>query len=128
MTSTARMERLFHISITIRNYAKNKKDLGLQLELLKRICQKNNCTLMPCDYLQEDYLSSSLPLGINKIQVSREMHTSGIAIFCSVYHTGTLSDWRYILRFEHRIRQHDHGKQKQTEKSKWSNLRHTGFR
>ena len=74
-------ERLFHISITIRNYARNKKDLGLQLELLKRICQKNNCTLMPCDYLQEDYLSSSLPLGVNKIQVSREMHTSGIAIF-----------------------------------------------
>lgn len=74
-------ERLFHISITLRNYAKNKKDLGLQLELLKRICQKNNCTLMPCEYLQEDYLSSSLPLGINKIQVSREMHTSGIAIF-----------------------------------------------
>ena len=36
-------ERLFHISITIRNYARNKKDLGLQLELLKRICQKNNC-------------------------------------------------------------------------------------
>ena len=74
-------ERLFHISITIRNYARNKKDLGLQLELLKRICQKNNCTLMPCDYLQEHYLSSSLPLGVNKIQVSREMHTSGIAIF-----------------------------------------------
>ncbi len=74
-------ERLFHISITIRSYAKSKKDLGLQLELLKRICQKNNCTLMPCDYLQEDYLSSSLPLGVNRIQVTREMHTSGIAIF-----------------------------------------------
>lgn len=36
---------------------------------------------MPCDYLQEDYLSSSLPLGVNRIQVTREMHTSGIAIF-----------------------------------------------
>ena len=78
---SSKNERLFHISITIRNYARNKKDLGLQLELLKRICQKNNCTLMPCDYLQEDYLSSSLPLGVNRIQVSREMHTSGIAIF-----------------------------------------------
>ncbi|MCD7891073.1 MAG: ATP-binding protein [Ruminococcus sp.] len=74
-------ERLFHISITIRSYAKSKKDLGLQLELLKRICQKNNCTLMPCDYLQENYLSSSLPLGVNRIQVTREMHTLGIAIF-----------------------------------------------
>jgi type IV secretory pathway VirB4 component len=74
-------ERLFHINISIRNYARNKKDLKLQLELLKRICQKNNCTLMNCDYLQEDYLTSTLPLGVNRILVSREMHTSGVAIF-----------------------------------------------
>ena len=74
-------ERLFHINISIRNYARNKKDLKLQLELLKRICQKNNCTLMSCDYLQEDYLTSTLPLGVNNILVSREMHTSGVAIF-----------------------------------------------
>lgn len=74
-------ERLFHINISIRNYARNKKDLKLQLELLKRICQKNNCTLMSCDYLQEDYLTSTLPLEVNNILVSREMHTSGVAIF-----------------------------------------------
>lgn len=74
-------ERLFHINISIRNYARNKKDLKLQLELLKRICQKNNCALMSCDYLQEDYLTSTLPLGVNNILVSREMHTSGVAIF-----------------------------------------------
>jgi type IV secretory pathway VirB4 component len=55
--------------------------LKLQLELLKRICQKNNCTLMNCDYLQEDYLTSTVPLGVNRILVSREMHTSGVAIF-----------------------------------------------
>ena len=74
-------ERLFHISITIRNYAKNKKDLGLQLELLKRICQKNNCTMFPYDYRQEQTLVSTLPICYNAVPVSREMHTSGIAIF-----------------------------------------------
>lgn len=74
-------ERLFHISILIRNYAKNKKDLKLQLELLKRLCQKNNCMLRSSDYLQEDYLNCSLPLGYNVVRTSRPMHTSGIAVF-----------------------------------------------
>ena len=74
-------ERLFHISISIRSYAKNKKELRLQGEMLKRICQKNNCTIFPYDYRQEQTLVSTLPLCHNNIPVSREMHTSGIAVF-----------------------------------------------
>lgn len=74
-------ERLFHISITLRNYAKSKNELDIQLDLLKRICQKNNCMLMQCGYLQEQGLATTLPLGINDIPVSREMHTSGVAVF-----------------------------------------------
>ncbi len=74
-------ERLFHISISIRNYAKSKKDLKLQAEMLKRICQKNNCLMFPYDYRQEQTLVSTLPLCYNEIPVNREMHTSGIAIF-----------------------------------------------
>lgn len=74
-------ERLFHISISIRSYAKSKNDLKLQSEMLKRICQKNNCTIFPYDYRQEQTLVSTLPLCYNEIPVSREMHTSGIAIF-----------------------------------------------
>lgn len=74
-------ERLFHISISIRSYAKSKKELKLQAEMLKRICQKNNCTIFPYDYRQEQTLVSTLPLCYNEIPVSREMHTSGIAIF-----------------------------------------------
>ena len=74
-------ERLFHISISLRAYAKSKKDLKLQAEMLKRICQKNNCTMFPYEYRQEQTLVSTLPLCYNDIPVSREMHTSGIAIF-----------------------------------------------
>ena len=74
-------ERLFHISLSLRNYAKSKKDLKLQLDLLKRICQKNNCMMMQCGYIQEQALATTLPLGLNEIPVSREMHTSGIAVF-----------------------------------------------
>ena len=74
-------ERLFHISISLRAYAKSKKELKLLSETLKRICQKNNCMMFPYDYRQEQTFVSTLPLCYNEIPVSREMHTSGIAIF-----------------------------------------------
>ena len=74
-------ERLFHISISLRSYAKSKKELKLLSETLKRICQKNNCTMFPYDYRQEQTLVSTLPLCYDEIPVRREMHTSGIAIF-----------------------------------------------
>ena len=74
-------ERLFHISISLRAYAKSKKELKLLSEMLKRTCQKNNCIMFPYDYKQEQTLVSTLPLCYNDIPVSREMHTSGIAIF-----------------------------------------------
>lgn len=74
-------ERLFHISISLRAYAKSKKDLKLLSEMLKRTCQKNNCIMFPYDYRQEQTLVSTLPIGYNEIPVRREMHTSGIAIF-----------------------------------------------
>lgn len=74
-------ERLFHISISVRSYAKNKNEFKLQSEMLKRICQKNNCLMFPYDYRQEQTLVSTLPLCYNEIPVSREMHTSGVAIF-----------------------------------------------
>lgn len=74
-------EKLFHISISVRNYARNKKELKLQQEALKRIVSKNNCSIFTYDYRQEQCLVSTLPLCYNKIPVVREMHTSGIAIF-----------------------------------------------
>lgn len=74
-------ERLFHISISLRAYAKSKKELKLLSEMLKRTCQKNNCMMFPYDYRQEQTLLSTLPLCYNEIPVRREMHTSGIAIF-----------------------------------------------
>ena len=74
-------ERLFHISLSVRHYATTKKNLNLQTDHIRRLCQKNNCMLIPYDYTQEEALASTLPLGVNDIQISREMHTSGIAVF-----------------------------------------------
>lgn len=74
-------ERLFKVAITIRTYSKSKKALKLQLEKLKRISQKNNCKLMSLDYQQEEAFASSLPLGINKLNIVRELPTSALAVF-----------------------------------------------
>ena len=74
-------EKLFNISISIRNYARTKKELGLQEEALKRIVSKNNCQIAPYDYRQEQALMSTLPLGYYNLPTERAMHTSGIAIF-----------------------------------------------
>ena len=74
-------ERLFVISLSLRAYAKTKKELKLLGEKMKRACQKNNCIMFPYDHRQEQTLVSTLPLCYNEIPVHREMHTSGIAIF-----------------------------------------------
>lgn len=74
-------ERLFNITITIRNFAESKKEMILHQDLLKRITQKNNCILMPLEYVQEQAYTSSLPLGYNSVQVNRVLTTSAIAVF-----------------------------------------------
>lgn len=77
----AKDERLFTITLTIRNYASSKKTLKLQAERLKRIANKNNCKILSLDYLQEDALGSSLILGKNTIPVNRILTTSATAVF-----------------------------------------------
>lgn len=73
-------ERLFHISISIRAYAKSKKSLKLQAEMLKRICQKNNCTMFPYDYRQEQTLVSTLPICYNAVPCQGKC-TQAVSLF-----------------------------------------------
>lgn len=74
-------ERLFDITITIRNYSMSKNSSGLQLETLSRITQKNNCKLISLDYMQEEALASSLPIGYNAVPITRNLPTSAVAVF-----------------------------------------------
>lgn len=74
-------ERLFRVTFIIRSYAKTKKMLAVQEELLKRIAQKNNCRIMGLDYMQERSLASTLPLGYNAVPVNRVLTTTATAIF-----------------------------------------------
>lgn len=74
-------EKLFTISISLRCYAKSKKDMKLQAAAIKRIVSKHNCSFFTYDYRQEETLMSTLPLGYNEIPIDRAMHTSGICGF-----------------------------------------------
>ncbi len=74
-------ERLFKVTFLIRAYAKNRKTLKLQEELLKRISQKNNCKLMSLDYMQEQAFASTLPIGYNAVPINRTLTTSAVGIF-----------------------------------------------
>lgn len=77
----SRNERLFMVTITIRNYATSEKKSNLQLDMLKRVSQKNNCKLFNLDYLQEQAFGSFLPIGFNEVPIERALPTSATAVF-----------------------------------------------
>ncbi len=79
---SARNERLFLSTFTITCFAKSKKKLDLLVRQLKSLTQEHNCRLIPLDWVQEDALMSSIPLGLNKIEIeSRDLTTSAAAVF-----------------------------------------------
>ena len=74
-------ERLFHTTLTIRYYAETPKKLKTLQEKLIRITQKNGGRLVKLDFMQEEAIGSSLPLGVNKVPIERCLTTSAIAGF-----------------------------------------------
>ncbi len=74
-------ERLFHTTLTIRYYAETPKKLKTLQDKLIRITQKNGGRLIKLDFMQEEALGASLPLGINRIPIERCLTTSAIAGF-----------------------------------------------
>ncbi len=76
-----RNERLFNLTLTIKNYSTSETKNKLQLETLKRVVQKNNCKLIPLNYEQETGFASSLPLGYNAVNTKRTLPTSSVGVF-----------------------------------------------
>ena len=77
----SRNERMFLVTILIMNTAKSKKILDNILFQTAAIAQKYNCALKRLDFRQEQGLMSSLPLGINEIDIQRGLTTSATAVF-----------------------------------------------
>jgi hypothetical protein len=77
----SRNERMFLVTVIVLNTAKTKTNLENTVFAAAGIAQKHNCTLKRLDWQQEQGLMSSLPLGLNQIEVQRRLTTSSTAIF-----------------------------------------------
>lgn len=77
----SRNERMFLVTFLICHTAKSKRELENTVMEAAGICHKHNCALRRLDFMQEPGLMSSLPLGINQIEIQRSLTTSSTAIF-----------------------------------------------
>ena len=77
----SRNQRMFLVTFLILNTADNKRQLDNNVFQTNSIAQKYNCQLTQLDYQQEEGMVSSLPLGLNQIEIQRGLTSSGVAIF-----------------------------------------------
>ena len=76
-----RNERMFLVTIRIMNTAANRQKLENAVFQTASIAQKYNCALKRLDFQQEEALMSSLPIGLNQVEVERGLTTSSTAVF-----------------------------------------------
>ena len=76
-----RNERLFLVTALFMNTSGTKQELDNGIFQTAGIAQKYNCSLRRLDYMQEQGLMSSLPLGLNLIPIQRALTTTSTAIF-----------------------------------------------
>ena len=77
----SRNERMFLMTFLVLNTANNKQQLGNNVFQASSTAQKYNCQLTRLDFQQEEGFMSSLPLGLNQIEIQRGLTTSSVAIF-----------------------------------------------
>ena len=77
----SRNERMFMLTFLVMNTADTKQQLENNVFQASSIAQKYNCILTRLDFQQEEGLMSSLPLGLNQIEIQRGLTTSSTAIF-----------------------------------------------
>ena len=77
----SRNERMFLVTFLVLNTADTKRQLNNNIFQASSIAQKYNCQLTRLDFQQEEGLMSSLPLGLNQVEIERGLTTSSVAIF-----------------------------------------------
>jgi type IV secretory pathway VirB4 component len=89
----SRNERMFLVTVLVLNTAPSKRRLEDDIFSAAGVAQKYNCALKRLDWQQEQGLMSSLPLGLNQIEIQRGLTTSSTAIFvpfttCELFQDG----------------------------------------
>ena len=77
----SRNERMFLVTFLVLNTANSQRQLDNNVFQASSIAQKYNCQLTRLDFQQEEGLMSSLPLGLNQVEIQRGLTTSSTAIF-----------------------------------------------
>lgn len=76
-----RNERMFLVTVIVNCMDKNRQKLENSVFQAAGIAQKYNCILRRLDYQQEQGFLSSLPIGVNQVEIERGLTTSSTAIF-----------------------------------------------
>ena len=77
----SRNERMFLLTFLVLNIADSVPKLRNNVFQASSIAQKYDCQLVRLDFRQEEGLMSSLPLGLNQVEIQRSLTTSAVAIF-----------------------------------------------
>ena len=77
----SRNERMFLLTFLVLNIADSVPKLRNNVFQTSSIAQKYNFQLVRLDFRQEEGLMSSLPLGLNQVEIQRSLTTSAVAIF-----------------------------------------------
>lgn len=77
----SRNERMFLMTFIVLNTGDRYQQLKNTVLQAKSIAQKHNCILTCLDFQQEQGLMSSLPIGLNQIEIQRGLTTSSTAVF-----------------------------------------------
>lgn len=77
----SRNERMFLLTFLVMNTADTMQKLENNVFQASSIAQKYNCVLTKLDFQQEEGLMSSLPIGLNQVEIRRALTTSSTAIF-----------------------------------------------
>ena len=76
-----RNERMFLVTIILMNTSTTRQKLENAVFQTASIAQKYNCALKRLDFQQEEGLMSSLPIGLNQVEIERGLTTSSTAVF-----------------------------------------------
>ena len=77
----SRKEKMFKVTVLLMNTADSKRKLDNIAYQTAGIAQKYNCNIRRLQYLQEQGMVASLPLGMNQTGVHRLLTTTSTAIF-----------------------------------------------
>ena len=77
----SRNERMFLMTFLILNTGDSRQQLENTVFQAQGVAQKYNCSLQRLDFQQEKALVSSLPLGVNRVNIQRGLTTSSTAIY-----------------------------------------------